>query len=524
MSTNLRPVLASHLRQRVEAFGEGFLRHNLALIGSPGSGKTFQLQQLMAQRPPHLLFVYCPLYRESCRSFIQRFLATVLQAGRAGSAPAPAQGRVGPGVPRTEAAVEAIEPLLVRRLYGEAFSRALDTIAILSDERGAPCVLILDEFLHLEDLKLVHAFHELGKRVMTWNTTLFILASSSPHRARTILRERLQLLFGQFEFLNLEGVDSAGAALWVQQELRGLRGAKSVGRFLLHWLGGSPWYLSLFLTRLKEVAALQHVSELSEPLFLQTAWDLLGNAQGVLHQWCVSRTEGLVRERLGARAMDALLQIAEGSRTATQIGQRIGRGGLSGVLQLLVEHDLAQRNGMCWMVDDPILRCWLSTVVSAQRTDAHADSRERLQRVERYLQQVWTQWSQAHELSFPERVTGLFTKFRDDTVSLDSKTGRLPAFASITTQAPPGRQAGTYLIADGVGKRWCASVQEGPIDETTIASFEEFCRRQTPRPARKVVITKAGLDEHARVLAKAVNMWVWETKELDLLMGLYGQI
>ena len=78
-TSNLRPELARHLEQRLKAFGEGF-RHNLALIGPPGSGKTFQLQHLLLHAPANLLLVYCPLYRESCRSFLHRFLSAILQA------------------------------------------------------------------------------------------------------------------------------------------------------------------------------------------------------------------------------------------------------------------------------------------------------------------------------------------------------------------------------------------------------------------------------------------------------------
>jgi hypothetical protein len=80
MTTNLRPELAAHVQQRLQAFAEGF-RHNLALIGPPGSGKTFQLQQALAHRPPQLLAVSCCLYRESPRSFLQRLLCAILQAG-----------------------------------------------------------------------------------------------------------------------------------------------------------------------------------------------------------------------------------------------------------------------------------------------------------------------------------------------------------------------------------------------------------------------------------------------------------
>ena len=545
-AANLRPELAHRLRQRLDAFGEGF-RHNLALLGPPGSGKTFQLQQLMHERPPNTLVIYCPLYRESCRSFLRRFLSAVLQAGLASAKPELRDGTTGLAgptpdddcstqshpletlleradaqLPKTAAAVRAIEGLLTKRLYGEAFNRSLDTIPVLLAERQQSGLLILDEFLFLEELGLGHAFHELGKRVMTWHSTLFILSSSALYRARTILRERLQLLFGQFELLTLDAVDPAPAAAWVQQELKGVRGAKVTSPFLIQWLGAYPWYLAVVLKRLRELAMLSKRPDFTEALFLQTAWDLIGSAEGTLYQWCVSRMEALSHGRMGTRAVEALIHVAQGARTSTDLGNRIGRAGLSDALQLLVEHDLAQRNGMCWMVTDPILRCWLSTVFQAERADAPLLGSDARSRLEHYLRSLWTRWAQAHQLSFSDQVVALFGKFRDETVSLDSKTGRLPTFQTIQTQRPevPGVEA--YVVADGPGRRWCATVQVDAADENAITQFEAFCRAQAPKPSRKVVIMKSRMDEHAKLLAKAANMWVWEADEVQTLMGLYG--
>lgn len=528
---NLRPQIAQRLRQRLDAFTEGF-RHNVAVLGPPGSGKTFQLHALLAEQRTDVLTVYCPLFRESPRSFLRRFLCAILQAGEA---PAIGSGqtefsleshvsRAETALPKTAAAVRLVEPLLERHLYGEAFIRALDVIPVLIQEQGRPCVLILDEFLFLEELGLVHAFHEIGKRVMTWPNTLFILSSSSVHRARTILRERLQLLFGQFELLMLDAVDPAQTAVWIQREVRGVRGVKAMSPFLIRWLGGYPWYLMVFLRRLRELAALEQGAGHIEALFFQTAWDLLGSSTGMLHHWCASRVEELSRGRSGARALEALIQVACGTRTATDLSQRIGRGGVSEALQLLVEQDLAERNGTCWMVPDPILRCWLSTVLLAQRLDARAEGADVRQRIETNLRTRWLDWMQTTQLSFPEQVKTLFAKFNDDTVSLDAKTGRLPKFETITAHSPEPGSDTVYLVADGAGRRWCAAVHPGAAGENSVAAFEAFCRTQAPKPSRKVVIVKSGLDENARLVAKAANMWVWEGEDLGVLLGLYGQV
>jgi len=528
-SSDLRPELSSHLAQRLAAFADGF-RQNLALIGPRGSGKSFQLQRLDAAASPSLLLLHCPLYRESSRQVVLRLASGILRTGCDGSSSASEESwesllrQAEPQIPQTVAALRAIEPLLGRRAYGEALIRSLDAIPILSQERGKPCVVIMDEFLLLEDVGLAHGFHELGKRVMTWPSVLFVLSSSSCYRARLILRERLQLLFGQFELLTLEAVNPTTAIPWVQQELRGVRGAKAMAPFLVQWLGGYPWYLSTFCRRLKELDVLSRRPDAAEALFLQTAWDLLGRSEGPLHQWCRSKVETLTRNRLGLRAMDALVHIAGGCRTATEIGKRLGRSGLTEGLQLLVEQDLAQRNGSCWIVTDPILRCWLSTACAAERGSVGPDSRELRTRFDQYLRSLWSTWVQTHELSFIDQVIGLFEKFRDETVSLDAKIGRLPTFRAITTHRVEPETAGAYLIASGDGKRWCASVHEEGIDEETIARFETFCRAQAPKPARKIVITRSRMDPNARLVAKAANMWVWEGDDLTTLMGLYEPI
>jgi hypothetical protein len=223
--------------------------------------------------------------------------------------------------------------------------------------------------------------------------------------------------------------------------------------------------------------------------------------------------------------MEVLIQVAGGARTMTEIGNRIGRAGLSDALQLLVERDFARRNGTCWMVTDPVLRCWLSTVLLTQRSDARLDSAEIRERFEQALRSLWTHWMQAHELSFSERVVELFSKFHEETVSLDSKTGRLPTFETITAQHPDNRPGSeVYLIADGQGKRWCATVQAGPVDENAITRFDAFCRTQTPKPSRKVVVMQSGMDQNTRLLAKAANMWVWEPEDLNVLLELYGHV
>ena len=118
----------------------------------------------------------------------------------------------------------------------------------------------------------------------------------------------------------------------------------------------------------------------------------------------------------------------------------------------------------------------------------------------------------------------LFGKFCDDTVSLDSRTGRLPKFDAIASHQPETPDGGMYVVADSQGKRWCATVQERAVNEAVISQFDTFCRSQLPKPTRKVVIMNSTMDPNVRLLAKAANMWVWEATEINRLLELYGQL
>lgn len=550
VETNLRPELAVHLQQRLKAFGEGF-RHNLALLGPPGSGKTFQLRALNNHASSDFFIVYCLLFKESYRGFLTRFLRILLQTaledfrGSNGHTllieaetsdnsslqqPDAALSfstllqKVETQLPKTASAIRAAEEALTRRLSMEAFNRALDVVPILSAERHQSCILILDEFLFLDELGLGHAFHELGKRVMTWPNTLFVLASSSPYRARMILRERLHLLFGQFELLTLESLDHQRTDAWLKHELMCLQGSQSWSSFLLQWLGVYPWYLSVFLGRLKEIALLQQTTLLTEALVFQAAWDVLGCPEGSLYQWCASRIAPLAHVRYGGRAIEILQQLAQGARTTTALRARIGRTALSGALQLLVEQDLVARKGTCLMVADPVLRCWLSAVLFPQRMGRIEEKEYFRAMFDQYLSSLWTQWLEHNRCSFPEQMRQLFSRFRDDTMVMDSKTGRLPRFESVNLKQPDDLESGVYLLAEGEGKRWCVNLQEGLVNESSVARFDAFCRKLSPRPSRKIVVAKHGMDPNARLLAKSTNMWVWEPNDLNILMDLYSPV
>ena len=524
--TGLRPTLTAYLQQHLNAFQEGF-RHNLAIVGPAGSGKSVLLRHVLEAASRDASIVYCSLQRDSLRTFLKQFSAAVLRAAAGVSDELPFEAvldRAQACAPRT---AEAIRALLERHATGhvpaEAFTHALDVIPLLHDECRRPCVLVLDEFLHLEDLGLSHAFHELGKRVMTWPFVFFLVTSSSSYRARDILRERLHLLFGQFELVSLSTIEPDAALAWMQTELPGVQAQPEIAQFVLHWLGGSPWAIHLLLRRMQERMRLGGERRVSTGTLFQAAWDVLGSPDGALYHWCATRLEQVIHHPHGLLAREALIAVACGARTSQAIAKQTGTARhVASALQLLVEHDLVERKGACWVMIDQLMACWVATILGSSERDSAPSRAASKQRFAEILLAMWTSWEGAASQSLAQRIGGLLSQFHNETVSLDSKTGRLPSFDSLQDHRP-FQDGTTYLVADSTDRRWCCLIHEGALEESGIAAFEHFCRAQHPRPTRKVVNAHAGLELNAKLLAKESNMWVWEPQDMHLLFLLYGQ-
>jgi hypothetical protein len=205
------------------------------------------------------------------------------------------------------------------------------------------------------------------------------------------------------------------------------------------------------------------------------------------------------------------------------IAQQCGtRRNLSATLQLLAEHDLIQRTGACWVIADQLVACWLTAVHSPNQARGSLDRKTATDLFEQALRAIWSRWLEATHQPLANRVNRLLSEFRNETVVLDSKTGRLPSFQALSASRPSQREE-TYLVADSGDRRWCCLVHEGKLEEAGIVAFEQFCRTQAPKPSRKVVVAKEGLELNARLLAKAANMWVWEPEDMNVLFLLYGQ-
>jgi hypothetical protein len=521
---DLRASLTAHVAQRLGGLREGF-RHNIALVGPQGNGKSHLAEHAIRSLDPSILRIVCPLQPLAPHGLARQLAAAVLRSVVDDPDAASLEAlcdRAARLAPQTVQSVIQLDRSATGHWQGESLVQALDLIPVLHRELDRPCVLVLDEFLHLADIGGAHLFHELGKRVVTWPFAVFLLTSSWPTRARQILRERLHLLFGQFELISLGPVEARPTLAWMEQELSATADGHDLLTVLLQWTGQSVWALRLLVRRMRELGVLMGSPARVDVLAVRALWDVLGSSEGALHQWYVARMQRLDGVRYGALAREALMALADGAKTAAAVGQRCQtHRHVPQALQLLLEQDLVARRGACWVIPDPMLRLWLTEVQDPIHAWRVAETLRTAERFERAARTMLGAWLRSARCSLIDRVTSLFGYFCNETIALQHKTGRLPTFRDYRAVAvgPLVWQ----LIADAPGQRWCSLVADVLIDEAAISGFERFCQQQHPRPSRKVVIAPEGLDPNAKLQAKESGMWVWELEDLRLLCLLYGQ-
>src|SRR3989338_1078316 len=85
---------------------------------------------------------------------------------------------------------------------------------------------------------------------MLERSMLYLLASSQPLAARRILRERLNLLFGGFELVEVGGVEAEAGEAFIRERLRHRRLSPALTAFLTWFTGGHVWSLGTLLDAL----------------------------------------------------------------------------------------------------------------------------------------------------------------------------------------------------------------------------------------------------------------------------------
>ncbi len=519
-------------------------RQNLGLLGPAGIGKTTLLKRLIHERFIHsasLVVLYLEIkeeedFSEWASRFAQSLLYGLLRAKGVKELPLQFSQLLVLGSSFAPETIGLIKRLIEKARTGRAeeiFDSLWDTPSRLHQETGLPCLVILDEFQGLNSLPVKDPFGRLGRKIMVQNTTLYLVASSQSSTARSILREGLSLLFGQFEILEMGPLGPEASLKAIRAVLAPSESDRFMESVLMDLTQGDPASLDLLLQGWIDRGV---SSGMENPRsLLDLLESLLLEPHGSLRNRFEGRLKTLAREKDHCLGMKILFSIAGGMRRLPQMVESVDRSKAQVVraLRTLERERFVTKEGVFYRILDPLFQLWMVSVYPALQG---VDLSDATQVRARFRDAAWTWMARIQEAirqPIEESVRSLLKAWNGETVWIEGRRMVLPSFHRMElVLSPSGRRV---LMAHrmgsnpqgglkGAGKSWLVIPWAGPLEEMSARGLVQELDWHPFKAHRKFLLGPYPVEANARLVLKASGIHLGDLKILNDLLDRYGLV
>jgi len=530
-----RELFRTQIIKRIYSFEKGF-RQNVCLLGSDGVGKTTSVsalhQTLLAL--DHMLPVYVHARSDDYDNFVERWIGGLL----IGLTSRHRKGKKNLNFPTLVSSLEKEYPKsidhvrVIKRLMrkGKMASSVRELFALtatVAKESGRKIIFFVDEFHLLDQLPVTDPFGVLGKEIMVQKDTLFIVTSSSSIRAQEILNHKLALLFGNFEIIGLKPFSFDEACAFMRTLLPGIDLSVEQKKFLIRMTDGHPLSLRMILERYR-FEHLLHTQSTPQgnPMHSQLLFDALTEElfsdYGKLALLFKNKIEqGKLAAKDFSLHLKALVAVASGRRKLLAIASYIGKKSkeVKKIMQRLVQAEVVIKRGSFYAVENPLFRLWLVEIYDKKMQLYTMDDSIVRDNFRVSVQSIFNTICDEEEVDITARVEELFKEFRNDVIEIDQKKVRLPQFSEIAFRPSNGRVF--PLLARNPQVRWLCQITKQSVNEEDVASFLDEVKRFKKNVQRKIIITLAGIEQNAKLMAQEAKVQLWDLRNFNTLLDLY---
>jgi len=516
------------LEKRVNALKGGY-RQNVALTGQMLAGKSSILYQFLYNlKDASLIPLYIEVTKEPFASFADRFIATLLY-GYLSSCSHQAEKDL-PSlikeaeelIPHTIYAVKKVKAELQKRNYTKAYADLLNLTSLLKKESGKSCVVILDEFHNLEFFKIKKPYLHFGKIMMIQKDTMYIVSSSQKSTIKKILSEKLALLYGNFEVIEISGFDRKTAEAFLVEKLGNIRLEEGSADYLIDFTDGNPFYMDVLAKKIAERANSAKLFSAGVDAIVEAFTAALYSPSGTISQYFANTIMSLLEKDLREAHLEVLIALAVGHNKLIDIAKYLGkssRAGTSAKLARLIELDMVYKNGVFYGVQDGVFGFWLRAVYHKRKTSLVDDVVNRTGDFKEAVKSDIDNYRRENRKDVPERIKELFLLFNGETVGIGKGHRKLPRFAKIELQKYPN--CTDLLSYQEPNRYWICEIRRGRADESDICDFIDRYNPMRERIVKKIFVAPEGIDANALLLAKEKNIWVWTLNNINSLLRLY---
>ncbi len=521
------------LTKRVLGLKEGY-RQNLALLGSRYVGKTSLVERFIVNfEDRDVVVLYLNLESHDFAHFVLQFSKGILYHFLKNKGQSVHDDlnllieTSRPLIPLTTAEVEAIQELLKEGKTNEVYSRLLNLPEIFYQETKKFLVFIIDEFQNLENFPVSDVFVELGKRIMTQKSSLYITTSSNEAQARNILSEKLSLLFGNFEIIEILPFDLSSSQGLIDHNLEGIKIGLYLKNFLANFTGGYPLYINMLSQEMISLTAIHRQQEIYAPILTQAIENLVFNPWGVISHHFELIISDLRKGKSTNNLCSMLVALAEGKHRMADAAQYLGiKLSLANQrINILLDADLVEKNGNYYHIKDKLFKYWIKYVYQRRMKTIDLEPGRSRKLFKEEINKAVNEFQMIARKDVSSRMMDLLHKFDEEAFELDGRKYKLSSFKDISAmklRLTTGNSLDA-LLADSPEGQWLVVLKKDPVLEHDLTCLAQEIKKLTVKPGRCVLVCLNGLDESAKVRALQDKWWIWSEQQINTLMHLYDE-
>ena len=521
------------LKRRVIDLKEGY-RQNLAFLGPKHIGKTSILRRFASDLEDEAIIeIYLDLENRDFHYFFSKFAGGILynfskvkrlELHDDMTLLMEAAKRF---IPQTVEEIKKIRNNIAKGKLNEAFKDLISLPEMFTLESGKYCMIVLDEFHNLEDLMIPNVFQELGKKIMTQRRCIYIVASSLGTIAKKILSEKLSLLFGNFEIIQIQPFDPKTSQAFIEYRLGEVKLNPPLRNFLIDFTGGHPFYLNIICQEMIHLCGVHRQSEAFLPLLSQALENTIFNRWGVLSRHFELMLDQLSAGKGNKAVLYILISLASGKHKIQDIilDVKLKQSVVSQKLNKLMELSIVVKNGNFYQFQDKLLKYWIKYVFQRklQAIDCRVEYQQKHFKAE--IERAVDSFLSVSQRDLSARIVELLHCFDNELLDLNGRRYKLPTFSEVTSiefEKIP-EHSFKVLKADSSEGSWFIIIKEDGLMEGEVNAFLTESKKIDHKPQRRIVIALSELDANIKLKALQEKMWIWNENELNTLLSFYDK-
>jgi len=508
------------LQKRISDLKDGY-RQNIAFIGDELVGKTSIIFRFLNKFCDNrIIILYLEIRPESLDTFARRFIGVLLYNFLAKS-DIPLKEDIDflidkseRFIPKTIAKIKLILCALSKKKRNDIFAELLLLSDSIYQETGKSCVIIMDEFLHLEQIGVKNLYKEWSRILILQKNTMYILISSMKFKARYVLSKSLSLLFGNFEIITVEPFDIKTSEEYLDYRLKEMSLNKGLRDFIVNFTGGYPFYLSVISDALLKSTGANLVDTLENLLF---------DASGILNQRFSNYLKRFLDSPNSQDYISIIYLISKGNNKLKDISHilRKPQKELNIKINQLVELDALTRSGDFLKINDRVFSFWLKFVYQEKLNSLTFDAQNQKSVFRDKIEGMIQEFLFNSQKPIPDRVMELLRMFADETIQIERKKFRLAHFREIKPLEFNSRSLKNGMIGRSSDSLWILAFKYDLVTEEDIIDFVKECKKYRYKLQRKIILAFNDVDTNARLRAMDEKIWTWDINNLNNILDLY---